>query len=587
MPYTINHSDKDRSIPINDREIDNTSTSLTFVGKNYPSYARPIAENFLHLLENFASSAPPDNPTVGQLWYDTDDTSAIVKPQLKVWDNTNWVSATNVFKGVSKPVGARIGDIWIDIAKQQLYIYSGLSGGQFAQSGTGGEEASWLLIGPQFSAGSSTGPVADKIYDITNKPHNIIKFVIGIIEDETVSPPLVRTEVAAIVSFTTFTPKATIPGFSTINVGLNLSSSKVSKVWGTAHQAENLVSGNEVISAANVLRKDASSTTNYKLNVAHGDGIAVGASLATGISNVDAVTTVIYNKQDNSRLVVKLNQTNDEVLSVSSTELLVKSGAIRATASAEISGAVLVTNSTESESVLTGSLVTAGGVGISGKLNVGKDVNIGGTTTAKTILPGAGNFDIGSSSAKWNAIYTKNLSTDNLTVNGSIIGTVTGNVIGSASSLTSPTNFSFDGDFEDIEPASTIGNGSPVVFKITATTRLFENRGTLDSDSSLYDQILVNRPGVGLKRLTKAKFISNIPLVPVGTVLRFAGPIENIPQGYIECNFATLDAAAYPALYNAIGNIHDTSVASGQFRVPPRSPDTPDNMIEIIFTGII
>ena len=39
------------TITVRDQTRD-TSTSLTFVGKNYAGYAQDIAENFLHLLGN-------------------------------------------------------------------------------------------------------------------------------------------------------------------------------------------------------------------------------------------------------------------------------------------------------------------------------------------------------------------------------------------------------------------------------------------------------------------------------------------------------------------------------------------------------
>ena len=58
MSYTIYYSDPTRlSDPIT--VVDNTKntqdTSLTLIGKNYPGFGQAIAENFVHLLENFAS----------------------------------------------------------------------------------------------------------------------------------------------------------------------------------------------------------------------------------------------------------------------------------------------------------------------------------------------------------------------------------------------------------------------------------------------------------------------------------------------------------------------------------------------------
>ena len=45
------------------------STSLRLTGMGVASYGQDQQNNFIHLLENFASSTPPNNPTVGQTWY--------------------------------------------------------------------------------------------------------------------------------------------------------------------------------------------------------------------------------------------------------------------------------------------------------------------------------------------------------------------------------------------------------------------------------------------------------------------------------------------------------------------------------------
>ena len=49
--------------PVDDGTIDQT-TSLRFVGKNYAGYGEIQNENFLHLLESFASSNSPKTSKV-------------------------------------------------------------------------------------------------------------------------------------------------------------------------------------------------------------------------------------------------------------------------------------------------------------------------------------------------------------------------------------------------------------------------------------------------------------------------------------------------------------------------------------------
>lgn len=60
------------------------ASTLTFVGKQFIGYGDFINENFLHLLENFASTSAPPNPTPGQLWYDT------TGDVMKVWNGTTF-----------------------------------------------------------------------------------------------------------------------------------------------------------------------------------------------------------------------------------------------------------------------------------------------------------------------------------------------------------------------------------------------------------------------------------------------------------------------------------------------------------------
>lgn len=85
MPYQLNWSDNVKPpVIVNDNTIDNTSTSLSLVGKGVIGYGEPIFEDFLQLLENFAGSNPPINQTSGQLWYDT------VNNNMRYWNGTDW-----------------------------------------------------------------------------------------------------------------------------------------------------------------------------------------------------------------------------------------------------------------------------------------------------------------------------------------------------------------------------------------------------------------------------------------------------------------------------------------------------------------
>ena len=86
MPYTVDYSQSSKTaIIVNDGTID-TSTSLGLIGKNYTRFGETLNENLLHLLENFANTSAPSNPSEGQLWYDTSNSL------LKLYDNGIWTT---------------------------------------------------------------------------------------------------------------------------------------------------------------------------------------------------------------------------------------------------------------------------------------------------------------------------------------------------------------------------------------------------------------------------------------------------------------------------------------------------------------
>lgn len=70
MAYLI--TDATGQISIADEERD-TTTSLVLVGRHYSNWGEYYAQNFLHLLTNFASTEAnrPTDARQGQLWYDT------------------------------------------------------------------------------------------------------------------------------------------------------------------------------------------------------------------------------------------------------------------------------------------------------------------------------------------------------------------------------------------------------------------------------------------------------------------------------------------------------------------------------------
>ena len=70
MAYVINKTDGTQLVVLQDAAVDST-TSLSFVGRNYVGYGEIQNENFLFLFENFANISAPTTPIKGQVWFDT------------------------------------------------------------------------------------------------------------------------------------------------------------------------------------------------------------------------------------------------------------------------------------------------------------------------------------------------------------------------------------------------------------------------------------------------------------------------------------------------------------------------------------
>jgi hypothetical protein len=92
MPYSIARSTSTAvAINLPDNNVNESDTSLSLIGRNYPSYVPKLAENFLHLLENFSSPDSPNNPIPGQLWYNYDPANSNLSAnKLSVFDGLQW-----------------------------------------------------------------------------------------------------------------------------------------------------------------------------------------------------------------------------------------------------------------------------------------------------------------------------------------------------------------------------------------------------------------------------------------------------------------------------------------------------------------
>jgi microcystin-dependent protein len=562
MAYTIPYTDEanNGTIVVVDNTIDQT-TSLKLPGRNTTAYGTAVAENFLHLLENFASATEPSRPTEGQLWYDT----TAGAEQLKVYDGTSWVPSGGLNKAATAPDVAlsQTGDLWVDTDNQQLYLNSG---------------SGWVLVGPTFSDGLATGTSPLSIIGTDNQTYNVI-----VVE--------VQAQPVAIISADEFTPKAVVPGFTTIKPGVNLSNRNVTgdgvpKYYGTAEKAESLVIANDTVLAGNFLRGDTTSTTLFPLNVQNNTGLIVGTDAALNIG-VEGQAGIIQHQIEGSNIDVRVKNsgTTRTVLRVDSALRVgvnneAPDEALDVVGNIQTDSDLFVNGVTQSSTIGTGSIISKGGVGIAKNLNVGGNTQILGITTlANTIPDGNNTRNLGSATSKWQNVYSTTFI-GNLT--GNVNGTVSG-IAGSANKLTSASTFRITGDVvaDDVTFDGQTG-GSLKVFNTTIGNAIVSSK-TETSVSQVDDELLINRTSgaTGLYKISRRNLLNAVPINPPGVVLPYAG--STAPLGWLLCDGKEYRISEYSTLFEVIGYSFGarTTVPSGFFKVPDlrgRLPLGADNM---------
>lgn len=99
----------------------NNDFSIRLYGQGATNYGEGINENLLHMLENFAHTVAPTNPTLGQFWYDKGEGI------FKFFNGTDFVSAGSVFVSAGAPPSApnATGQLWFDTVVPQLKVFNG------------------------------------------------------------------------------------------------------------------------------------------------------------------------------------------------------------------------------------------------------------------------------------------------------------------------------------------------------------------------------------------------------------------------------------------------------------------------------
>ena len=373
MAYTVNKSNSSASpnaYTVQDGVV-NTQTDLSFIGKGYAGYGESIAENFLHILENFSNTSAPTKPITGQLWWDSTNS------KLKVYNGTSWLSSGGSAPYQSaEPSGISQGDMWIDSDTGQLYFHNG------TQS---------ILVGPPAATGTTNGFTYDSILDSTDVTQNITKLYND-------------GNLIAIISEDTFTPKTSISGFATIKKGITLTTAiSDTKFQGTSTDSDALGG----VTAANYLRSNANDTTSGTLGVVTDSGMTVGADNDLSIT-VDSSGAIISNTISDTDITFKVNDggTTTTLMTLDGSEARIGIGTTSPSTKVEVSGTV---TATAFAGPITGAVTgnVAGNVSSSGANTMGSLVLSGNITTQDIIAASDATYDIGSSSAGYNTVYAK------------------------------------------------------------------------------------------------------------------------------------------------------------------------------------
>ncbi|NBP56823.1 tail fiber protein [bacterium] len=592
MATILNKSDSaNPNVVVVDGQLNDTSTSLSFVGKNYTQgYSQPIGENFLHLLENFSFQSPPSNPVQGQIWFnnnenvESDSLSDNSRDSygLKIFDGQTWLPIGFIKKFAQIPTSGgsnlRTGDLFVDTERQQLYINNG--------------EKGWTLVGPTFNAAEKTGAEIEFIEDA----------------DSSIARPIltmfVKTKRVAIISDYEFTPKSLIPGFRQIRQGITLTTETLNsllvkpKFWGTAEKAESLISGDEIVSARNFIRSDQTSTTNYNFNVRNNNGINIGNDLSFSLGT-DTSGSYIYNKIEGASIDLRLRQSGQikSILRVATTAT--NTGAIGINnlvpeESLDVIGNIKTTDRFITTSTNSNSIFTNGGISIGQNALIIGNLNVSGLTRTGDIEPSTdSNKNLGTENARWDTIYAVKIgsNTRKVTINGTLNGDVNGNVSGYSGGFKDTVTLSLIGDLTATITIKDDGESKNIV------TSLKSDFISQKAETALYqpnDLFLVERNQT-LYKIRKTSITAQLPLVPTGTILLFAGNSSNLPNGYLICDGQEISQSQFRTLFDVIGYTYKPynqlvgpSAGLLTFALPNLSSNIPINNVNyIIYTGKI
>ena len=591
MSYIIYYSDPAKNatpIIVSDGTKNSQSSSLTLIGRNYPGYGQAIGENLVHLLENFSSPTPPNNPIEGQLWFDTSDPN---NKKLRINDGgvsaSRWSPINGIFQQPNEPTNVKNGDIWVDTARQQLNFYNGTN---------------FTLVGPSYSSTTRTGSYPESVLDTTGAEHNVIIQYVNNVAVE-------------IIATDDFTPNPIIEGFTAIEAGVNISSLNVGtsqqpnipKINGIADSAYYLqlsVPTPQKVIADSFMRKDTDQRLIGSLSIAaDGNALRIGTDPTFIIERRNQYNAAFVNTYNDGQFTFEIAGTNRPVMIMDGanrrvtindplTETLQSGlsvyGSISATNSATFNTLYVTSSATDINQVPNNAIQVVGGVGIGGTLVVTAEhilrgpLVIGETqdppivpqnTVSNIILPTKNEqYNIGDPNLRWQNVYARVFQAG-AGQEAQFVG-----VASSATFLRSPSTVTINGDVTSV-PTSFRGGGQALSVAITATGAMITNKTSLVTSTGTDCLLVANLSDGKLYKQSKRDFLKDSnyydvlnPLVnigystpagsfvPLGTILPYAG--DTAPPGWLLCDGSNINVdPKYQNLRDLIGKKYDpTSV---------------------------
>jgi hypothetical protein len=288
MAYTINKTDGSVLATVADGQIDQGSTSLTLIGKNFSGFGDYLNENLVHLLENFAGQTQPAPAITGQLWYD------ITENRVKVYSGTEWKAVGTSALSVSRPLDVSTGDFWFSTVDNQLYFYDGSRD---------------YLIGPDYNTAQGLSGLRVETYEDAAR------------RNRTVATLYVGTVIVGFFSATEFTLRFPIPNYNVVDPVTSVATpnlviragfnplSESFKFRGTAENSDKLGNVDFTLYA----RRDITVTFNDIVQIASNDSLKFGNGFVGNIGVVNQGDVYLSNTAVNKRVFISVNKNNNSL----------------------------------------------------------------------------------------------------------------------------------------------------------------------------------------------------------------------------------------------------------------------------------